>query len=510
MQFKPNPLTTRAEALLRRHSSHGIAASPSVLDLTILVLTLVISVFVVSVIYDSGLKSQIAESREQLRALREQDATVQELLAEQRVARHLYDVEQDVPHPKLTDRDVQSIGTHIDVSWEPPVEAPGRYISYEVELTNLDGGKACQDQPGPTCVFLASDSQNSTSRIPAQGPLDAGRYVWRVAAVPTGTSLSPEPALNERALLTEWSSFASFTLYGQQSDRIWTTRKVRVGLDLNQGTVFASRSSDGTAKGREVSMIFTLIEGCLEFRVDHKLHYSKSRCTAYISSHRHPLVITSRTHNCAPNDDHPCVELVPIDKWGSYPSAVKRKEVDLFLGTATRAAMKERSGLRFTRGYFAIHTEIYGHAQDVGEPPVNLSKWLERDRDIGAITGSTNSFVLDDLLKEVSSSSKRNKPSLRKVEFDSFPSMEAAMDKGELDGLIIDDAFVQRPDWAKLSGLTGTNAWSSYLSNYICGDREEYATAVAVDDRDQSLYAAVEEALKDGVVTRDNLALFAD
>jgi ABC-type amino acid transport substrate-binding protein len=511
MEFKTGPFTRRIGTFFSRWTTPVDAASPSVWDLTLLVGLIVVSVFVVSLIYDGGLMSQIAGSELQLRTLREQDATVQEQLAEQVAVKSLYEVEQDVPHPELKDRDLQSIGNHVDVSWEPPAQAPGRYVSYEVELTNLGGGDACKDQPGPTCVFLASDSRNSTSRIPAEGSLDQGRYVWRVAAVSTGTSLSTDRTINRRGLLSDWSAFASFTLYGSQAARIWATKTVRVGLDLGQGTVFAQRSSDGTIRGIEISLIYTLIEGCLSFdQQDHVLRYNRSACKSYISDNQHPLDITSRNHSCRGDDSHPCVSFVPIDKWGSYPAAVKRKEVDLFLGTATKAEERERSGLRFTSGYFPIETEIYGHAQDVGMSSQNLSQWLTRDRNVGAISGSTNAYVLDKLIKEGGSSARGRTPSLAKEEFDSFPSMEAAMDKGEIDGVIIDDSFVQRTDWVKISGLKGKDAWRSYLSRYVHSNREEYAIAVAIDNVDHSLYTALEAALRDGLVTRDKLALFTD
>jgi ABC-type amino acid transport substrate-binding protein len=310
-------------------------------------------------------------------------------------------------------------------------------------------------------------------------------------------------------MLSDWSAFASFAIYGSQAARIWSTKAVRVGLDIGQGTAFAQRSSDGTIRGLEISLIYTLIEGCLRFdQNDHTLQYNREACKSYISGKQHPLVVTSRNHNCVANGTHPCVSFVPIEKWGSYPAAVKRKEVDLFLGTATRAGERERSGLRFTSGYFPIETEIYGHAQDVATRSLNLSQWLTRDRSVGAISGSTNAYVLDKLIKEVGSSAAGRPPFLSKVEFDSFPSMEAAMDKGEIDGVIIDDSFVQRKDWVRISGLKDKAAWHSYLSGYVHADREEYAIAVAIDDVDQSLYTALEGALRDGFITRDKLALF--
>jgi ABC-type amino acid transport substrate-binding protein len=482
--------------------------SPTVLDLTILVLGIVISVFAISLAYDTGLQSQITDSESQLLKLREEDATVQVKLVEESATKKLSEAEHDVPHPTLKDREIQAIGDHVDVSWENPDRIPGRYVSYAIELTNVAGGNACPSEAGPTCVFLASDSRHSTSRIPSNGTLDPGRYVWRVAAVPAGASLSTEETTWGQSLISDWSAYASFTVYASQADRIWITQEIRVGLDLGQRTAFAQRASDGTILGAEISLIYSLVEGCLRFNADKRLHYDKDACGQFLTNNNHYLELTSSNHKCAVGEGHPCVTFVPIDRWGSYPMAVKRKEIDLFVGTATRAAEREGGGLRFTRGYYPVTTTLYGRPEIGQARQENLARWLDHARTIGVIANSTNEYVLDKLIAARIRAKTQFSP--RKVEFDSFPLVETAMDKGEIDGVIVDDVFVTQTHWRVIPGLAQTPEYrESYLRDFVKAKREEYAIAVSVDDEDQSLYVEVDNALKDGLLTRDGLSLFA-
>jgi ABC-type amino acid transport substrate-binding protein len=235
-------------------------------------------------------------------------------------------------------------------------------------------------------------------------------------------------------------------------------------------------------------------------RDDHELHYRQSDCIEYIGAR-----LAQEPTTCVPDEVHVCATFVPIAKWGAYPAAVKRKEVDLFLGTVTRATARERSGLRFTHGYVTFHTQLYGHSTDVEPSQTRIIEWLSRDRDIGVIRGSTNEYVLDRLIDEYAPQKTHHLSVFHKKPFDSFPAMEAAMDRGELDGVIIDDVFVERSDWAPVPGLTRTYAWRRYKADFLHTSEdgeEEYAIAVAIDKSDSALFVALEDALTPGTPIR--------
>lgn len=483
--------------------------APSVFDLTILVTLIVVVVLIISVIYDGGLLSQIADIEVQLNVLREQEATLQEQLSERALSRRIFNQEQRTPHPRLDDREIESIGDHVDVAWDYPSEQAGTYIDYEIEFRSLPRKSACIGSRLVLCAdspvsVLASDGAHRASRIPTvpTESLAPGRYIWRVAAVPAGSVVAATPSLDNRNLLSDWSAFGVFTLDGSQSQRIWRTKQVRVGLDLGQQTIFAQRTGNGVLSGLEVSLVYTIVEHCLEFvHGSSLLHYSRDSCQKFVADHQDEQ-LTTATHSCPHDDLHACVKFVPIARWGAYPSAVKRKEIDLFIGTVTRAAARERSGLKFTTGYFPFHTDLFAHSGDVDPGLRNLGDWLTRERIVGVIADSTNEYVLHNLIAEFARAAK-NDPNVwppRPATFNSYPEMEAAMDRGEIDGVLVDDALVRRTDWKRVPGLRSTEAWTSYKDHFLRGESEDYAIAVAFDAGDASLYSAIQTALSDQVL----------
>src|SRR5208337_3443630 len=87
-----------------------------------------------------------------------------------------------------------------------------------------------------------------------------------------------------------------------------------------------------------------------------------------------------------------CVRLVQIPNWSDWQTALKHKEVDLFIGSVTSAADRKRNGLVFTDGYLRYETRLYVDRADIanaGGP--SLNGWLlGRERRIGVIKGSSN------------------------------------------------------------------------------------------------------------------------
>jgi ABC-type amino acid transport substrate-binding protein len=475
---------------------------------------LVTGILVGSVFYVSSLSSQVVSNEDQARSLKEQVATLQEQLSDTLAANQLDAAETSVPHPTIQDRDSQTVGDHTNVSWIYNNQVSGKYINFELELVNL--GIDCDELTDPLecghpIRFITSDGINHTSRIPTElkGKIPAGTYAWRVAPVPTGTVISKDADKDDLNRLSDWSNFGAFTIHRSLLERIRTTRVVRVGTNLEQDTRFSRRQHDGNAVGFDISLIHALIENCLDApRATLSLRFDRAKCADFVKMHSTPEAVAAPPASCSVSTPV-CVKLVPIQKWGDWQSALKRKEIDLFIGAVTAASFRERTGILFTPGYLKYETHLYGHALDAVAAHFEMQSWLSTKREVGVIESSTNEYLLDqlclrDLLCDDSTPKKKGLDvRLHKHTFSSFPAMEHAMDRGEVDGVIIDETFVDHDDWKVLGGIQTTAAWKYYIENYLgTPGGEKVAIAVAVEqDRSQEalrhddLYSALREAL---------------
>ena len=490
--------------------------SANFIDVLILVLILVTAILIASIFYDSSLRSQVKTDEEQTRALREKVATLQEQLEDTVAANHLATSETSVPHPIIQDRDSQAIGDHTSVAWEYENHFSGRYVNFEMELVKLGPIDAdCVQRPrtldcGTPTRFITSDGMNHTSRIPTdlKGTLSPGTYAWRVAPVPAETVVNDDAQKDDLNRLSDWSDYGSFTLFPSLIDRVARTNVILVGTNLEQDTRFSRRGRDGSVAGYDVNLIHTLVEHCLA--LDKKsspqtLTFDRTQCGNYIQTLSKPDDLVAPAPPC-PRSAPLCVTLIPIQKWGDWQSALKRKEIDLFIGAVTAATAREKSGILFTPGYLYYKSQIFGHAADVLAAHSDLRSWLASPRKIGVIESSTNEELLNRLLEDADLKKRKLVENIEKYGFPSFPAMEHAMDRGELDGVLIDETFVEHDDWKTLGGLRDTLAWQSYKKSYLgmyqAGTDEQVAIAVAVaGDRSHlsphkaDLYSALEDAL---------------
>jgi ABC-type amino acid transport substrate-binding protein len=490
--------------------------SANFVDVLILVLILVTAILIASIFYDSSLRSQVEADEEQTRALREKVATLQEQLGDTVAANHLAISETNVPHPVIQDRDSQAIGDHTTVAWEYENHFSGRYVNFEMELVKLGptavdcGQFAGTPECGRPMRFITSDGMNHTSRIPTdlKGTLMPGTYAWRVAPVPAGTVVNEDIQKDDLNRLSDWSDYGSFTLFPSLINRIASTNVIRVGTNLEQDTRFSRRGHDGTVTGFDVNLIRTLVEQCLVLNKTAKplptLIFDPVRCNSYTKSLSTQQALTAHAPPCSPSVQL-CVTLVPIQKWGDWQSALKRKEIDLFIGAVTAATAREKSGILFTTGYLNYSSHIFGHAADVLTAHSDLRSWLSSPRKIGVIESSTNEYLLNQLMKDRDLKKLKLTERLERHAFSSFPAMEHAMDRGELDAVLIDETFVEHDDWKPIGGLRGTSAWEDYRKSYLGRYQDEQvAIAVAVaGDRSHELrqqgdlYSALEDALSE-------------
>jgi ABC-type amino acid transport substrate-binding protein len=494
-------------------------------DVIVLVFLFMVCVAFLSYIYYRGLADEVEGAQREVRSLRERDATLQEKLDSTIAMAELNDADARVPHPSLHDRNANFIGDHADVSWTYDSKADSHYLSYEIELWRDQGGRCNSlnsDAPhshlpneqfwngcfnGPI-KFIASDPGSGSSRIPANldHELQSGSYSWRVAPIRAGSNVSP--GANDTELLSDWSELSSFNIHKSVLDRIMQTHEVRVGTNFEQDTHFSSRDENGYEVGFDISLIRTLVEGCLRLG-QLGIEYDASNCARAIEAAQEEGFeneVASSVCRSSPDTKNLCVRFVPVGSWGGWQSILKRKEIDLFIGSVTRAAARERAGIVFTDGYLNYQTKLYAHKTDLTGRPALLSTWLTKDRVVGVIASSTNAYLLDHLLQE------DHKNNIKEITYTSYPALESAMERGELDGIIIDDTFVSNShtDWVSLPDLAKTQAWITYTSEYIGSSPEDrkspeqiaIATVREETDASRGLYSALQAALKDKEINK--------
>jgi ABC-type amino acid transport substrate-binding protein len=491
-------------------------------DIIILVFVFVGGLSLVTVYYYWGISAEVGRAESSVRSLRERDATLKEKLDNTAGLAALNAADIRVPHPEMQDRDANFIGDHADVTWTFSNASDRKYISYEIQLwRNEPSAHECEAVLVPVALplspseafwkgcsngpikIISTDPASLGSRIPPglDDSLLAGRYSWRVAPIRAGSNVSITN--DDTELLSDWSELSSFNIHRSLLDRILETNAVRVGTNFEQDTHFSRRDEAGHEVGFDISLIRTLIEDCLSLSKERTIQYDKLRCLSAIDAANQTSFKDASKVSCQPSKAKAngtlCITFVPIGSWTGWQSMLKRKEIDLFIGSATSAEARERGGIVFTDGYLTYETKLYVNRMDVANHSSSLSTWLGKERFVGVIDGSTNEDLLDRLIE------LDFKKRLVKQVYPSFPAVENAMERGDIDGLIIDDTFVKpdRTDWLSLPDLANTQAWGSYQTKYIgrrhasISSAEQIAIAAIRDDIDDSrgLYSALQVAL---------------
>ena len=441
---------------------------------------------------------------ESLGTVEDQGASLRGRLADVSSVASTARTDRTAPHPILADRDVHLIGTHADVSWTSGSDPRLANASYEINLLRLPNrtGDGTVQGSSVSTFFPASDSQHLTSRIPSKPGLQLppGTYLWRVAAVSPGYKVSTNMHL-DTGNLTPWSNYGSFTLDENIESRINATGLVRIGVDYSQNSTFTF-AEDGELAGTDVYLAKTLIQECLA-RHDGGVMLDRDHCDS-------PSDGATPKANCIPTTGRLCVQFVSIARWGDWRPALRRKEIDLFIGGITAAEVREGDGVSFMHPYDAYETRLYVNPEDAGQQATTLPQWSTHTRSIGVIESSSNEEFLNRIIAVRCPSSGSGKPivacHIEKKTFASFPAMDRAMDAGLVDGVLIDDTFVNGKEWKTLSDLRVSErpAWDAYKKTFLGRDigkdgRERHAFAVAVDNPGRgkrSLRDALNDALE--------------
>ena len=532
-------------------------------------------VLVISFALNSAQNDQIGSLERTLNDLRLCHDSIRGQLTQADLSFNVVHSEERTPHPALVDRDAQLTGRHVDISWTDQSQAQFSQPIYAISLTRLPDppnttgaeraapsfqavDQSSRNGPGdvrlPDCtvdlgnqtapsagfqcesLFIASDSNHRTSRIPIQidKKLLPGHYVWRVAAVSNGykTQHNGDP---EVGMLSHWSNYGSFTLSSSLRDRIVDTGQVLVGVDLEQNSRFA-RNEGGMVVGDDVTLIRMLVEGCTRLGANRSIRYESAVCKSYYNDLekcsvelqskyfiRDPKLNTciqdrqskednrSDTSNPKRYKERLRVKFVPIAKWGDWRESLKRKEIDLFIGGLTAASARETGGISFIgAGYLPYRSHLYVDSSDARYQHLRINEWTKVPRRVGVIESSSNEILLDYIIEQVCEKSwwpgstvaptRDTRCPITKALYRDYPELDRAMDSGEIDGLLIDDTFVSGDEWLKLDNIDqiAGRAWRRYQLNFLGYSGLEHLSFAAAVDATQANTNGLPAALTDG------------
>jgi ABC-type amino acid transport substrate-binding protein len=470
-------------------------------DVFILIMAAVLAGIVMAYVQIRTLRSDISDDDMHQRKLTEEVGALRQRVADFADARTRSEAALRVPHPTLEDREANVIGDHTNVSWNYSGH-DSKHVSYEVELKPLKLSQPCnQETDFLGCSgtrFIATDAANETTRIPPTDDdrLSPGTYAWRVAAVPVGAV--GDLQLDDPKRLSDWSAYATFNIQPTiMAGRILGSGHIRVGMNLEQNSRFARRALDGSIKGFDISIVYDLLEGCLQRETEPKrqLIFDEMECQDYLANgHREPFTRAGSCEEDAANSNHLCYDLIPVAKWGDWVGALRRKEIDMFIGGVTASEGRQGRGITFTKGYLNFQSRIYTRSTDVkGKQLSSIDAWLTRDRWVGAIADSSNERLLDEIIAGRLKDKKHGHIIKPTQQYRTFPALESAMDRGEIDGILIDETFFGDHDqWMPLADLRQSEpqAWKEYVRKFVGlsflspDGKEQFAIAVADDYQD--------------------------
>lgn len=448
--------------------------------------------------YTVTLQNEKATLEAMIKDLTDQAGTVQQQI--QTAARKPEDFATDVDiHLTAPIRDIGIIGARVNFEWN--YTKHNDHLSYVIELLREDRPwlpandsvlepDKCDFSQYRSCRFYATAPTSQHSQLPlAKLPGGDGEYLWRVVPV---KAKSPSLILpgDEDNLVSEWSEYGSFSFYPSLMSRMTHTGRVILGTTYSDNVHFSSIDASGNHRGHDVDLLRILVEGCLAIVSTESITFDDNRCTkttaAYLDSEdKDPGEFILALRQSSPSLT---VEIKAFPTVSEGLEAVSRKEVDAFVGSLTKAKERENDAVVFTDGYYDFVTELYAHSVQPGE---TLTDWLTVDRRMGVIDNSTNHWLATLLTAEEPFQNK-----LSVVAFASFPALQSAFERRQVDGILIDDVLCQdliSPDactkhkfesqdiWP-VSGLNRTEAWASYYKRLGYDyDKEQFAIAVATD-----------------------------
>jgi ABC-type amino acid transport substrate-binding protein len=445
--------------------------------------------------YTISLQNRKASLEARVKDLMDQISTTQQRL--QTAARKHEDFAPGIDiHLTAPIRDISLIGNHINFEWKYAKHTD--HLSYLVEVLRKDRPRLQQDDTivdSEKCDFLqhrscrfyatAPTSQRSQLRM-AKLAASEGEYLWRVVPAKARSSSSSRPK-DEENLVSDWSEYGSFSFYPSLISRITYTKRVTVGTTYSDNVNFSSVDATGNHKGHDVDLIRIMVEGCLSIFNSSTIAFDDSRCDGTVRAYlNNPNGYVSPAQY---DSQQLRVVVKPFPSVAQGLEALSRKETDVFIGSLTKAQERENDAIIFTDGYYDFETGLFGHSV---QPTETLEDWLKMSRRVGVIDNSTNHWLATLLTAEEPFQNK-----LSVVAFSSFPAMESAFERRQIDGVLIDNVLFQElknpaavdvdndprtppQDVWSIQGLDRTSAWKSYHAR-LGSDTEQFAIAVTTD-----------------------------
>jgi ABC-type amino acid transport substrate-binding protein len=423
---------------------------------------------------------------------------------------HLQEMRQKLrfPVPELPRADDQIIGNHVDLKWESSVADSGQ--DYVIEVTMITG-KSERMPIGIPCLYPATESLAQRSRFQAtpKDPVESGTYIWRIGvgnlhrASGTGDNRNPQEApCPQDDRIRTWSDYSKFTVYRTQKERLMDTGEVLVGTTFQLGP-FSALGSDGKPAGFEMDLIQAIIQECIVRRIDKDANaaivYDNTGCKRRIDedisrftlgdSKRSEGSERPRTVLCETGDCPLHARIIELRLDDNWQTKLRDRNLDLYLGTLTRAKSREKGDVRFTSGYLAYDSELLTNNEE-GDRGLEI---LKENKTVGVLENSTNQWLADELHKDF--------PKLSIRQFSSLAALEGAFEQKEIDLVVVDDIL----QWSKrrkdlvVKGLQKSNAWTRYM-RLLGYPAEKFGIAVADDVKDEEnrkdeLRHALNEAL---------------
>jgi ABC-type amino acid transport substrate-binding protein len=330
------------------------------------------------------------------------------------------------------------VGGSVILQWSEKAPHP----SYLVEVARLDpqNARVWKDSQ----IFPATDPSNMRTRFPLGSAtvISPGTYLWRVAP---GSKIGPHQELQG-----SWSGYYKFTAYGSVMDRIRDTNTLLVGVSYVQNSDFMSRDADGNASGFDADMIRFLTERLSsdkQLNLDGKGNFK--------------------------------------DEFVNYPSidqilfhGIEQGEVDVAIGSITKAKYRERRGIRFTQGYLESRLVLLGN-------PGSQGALLTVDQKVGAVKETSNFEALQYLQK---------KYHFQPFPADSYQDLLSKLRDHTVDYVIIDEPLAADviATGSVIVAKDLVPDLGDYLQEKVGYDREEYAIAAS----DPTLHDKLDHLMK--------------
>jgi ABC-type amino acid transport substrate-binding protein len=354
---------------------------------------------------------------------------------------------------------------------------------------------------GRPCTIVVSDSTNQRSRFP-QFPVESsnlpdGRYIWRVAFGTLTSNLGGTQDCIDDQENRNWSSYGGFTIYSSRRKRINTTRRILVGTTFSQSLSFTRIGSSGIPEGFDLDLA-TFLVNCLAQDPSGTLEYIPSRCA--------PTSVRRTGEFEGDGLTGPVAEIVPIRSRTEAMDRLQSKDIDLYIGSCTKAVARERDDVRFTKGYLRYKTELLVRK---GEECETLKCLDGKNASVGTIAGSSSMWLANAVKKA------DRLQHLKVVPYATVPELDRNFEQGNVTAVIVDGTIKTRmriSDLRALHDLQQSSGWQKYLGEYIGDGKEQFGIAVGTDpngnDRGTELLDQVDRALQGEPSRRQMQRLF--